>query len=133
MATGAADEQFKACLAEFGGALERLACAYETDADLRRDLTQEILRALWRSFAAFDGRCSLRTWTYRVAHNTAATYVARRVRGQGTWVRIEELEAEPVAVAPDADRQIALARVMALVQRLHPLDKQLVLLWLRRA
>jgi DNA-directed RNA polymerase specialized sigma24 family protein len=33
---------------------------------------QEIRIALWRSFANFDGRCSLRTWVYRVAHNTAA-------------------------------------------------------------
>ena len=30
--------------------------------------------ALWRSFAAFDGRCSLRTWVYRVAVNHCLKY-----------------------------------------------------------
>ena len=44
--------------AEYGGALERLARAYERDADKRRDLLQEIHVALWRSLARFDGRVS---------------------------------------------------------------------------
>jgi RNA polymerase sigma-70 factor (ECF subfamily) len=57
--------------AEFGGALERLARAYEADSDRCRDLLQEIHVALWRSLARFDGRCSMRTWVYRVAHNVA--------------------------------------------------------------
>jgi RNA polymerase sigma-70 factor (ECF subfamily) len=39
----------------------------------RRDLLQEIHLALWRSFATFDDRCSLRTWVYRVAHNVATS------------------------------------------------------------
>ena len=58
--------------AAFGAALERLARAYEADPESRRDLLQEIQLALWRSFEGFDGRCSLRTWVYRVAHNAAA-------------------------------------------------------------
>ena len=56
---------------EYGAALERLAWAYELDPDRRRDLLQEIHLALWRSFENFDVRCSLRTWTCRVAHNVA--------------------------------------------------------------
>ena len=60
---------------EFGGALERLARAYEGDSDRRRDLLQEIHVALWRSLARFDGRCSMRTWVYRVAHNVATSRV----------------------------------------------------------
>jgi RNA polymerase sigma-70 factor (ECF subfamily) len=41
---------------------------------------QDIHLALWRSFANFDGRCSLRTWVYRVAHNAAAAHVMRQHR-----------------------------------------------------
>ena len=55
--------------------LDRLARAYESDPEKRRDLRQEIHFALWRSFATFDNRCSLRTWVYRVAppdNNTPA-------------------------------------------------------------
>ena len=68
----------------FGQALERLAHAYEADADLRRDLLQEIHVALWRSFGSFDGRCSLRTWVYRVAHNVGASHILHQRLPGGT-------------------------------------------------
>ncbi len=35
---------------------------------------------IWRSFARFDGRCSERTWIYRVAHNVATSHVLKRRR-----------------------------------------------------
>jgi DNA-directed RNA polymerase specialized sigma24 family protein len=57
-------------VAAFGSALERLTHGYESLADARQDLLQEIHVALWRSFSSFKGQCSLRTWVYRVAHNT---------------------------------------------------------------
>jgi RNA polymerase sigma-70 factor, ECF subfamily len=70
-ATGkGATERYEEASAAYGAALERLARAYEADPDRRRDLLQEIHIALWRSLEGFDGRCSLRTWVYRVAHNT---------------------------------------------------------------
>jgi RNA polymerase sigma-70 factor (ECF subfamily) len=51
----------------YGSSLDRLARAYELDPEVRRDLLQDIHLHLWRSFASFDQRCSLRTWVYRVA------------------------------------------------------------------
>jgi DNA-directed RNA polymerase specialized sigma24 family protein len=53
------DELYRETAETYGGAMERLARAYEADADLRRDLVQEIHVALWRSFRGFDGRCSV--------------------------------------------------------------------------
>ena len=56
------EERYALAARSLGPAVERLARAYEADADRRRDLVQEIHLALWRSLAGFDGRCSLRTW-----------------------------------------------------------------------
>ena len=56
--------------------------------------------ALWRSFAAFDGRCSVRTWVYRVAHNVATSQVIRRRRRAQTFVALNELDSMPDAVDP---------------------------------
>jgi len=63
---------------QFSAALGRLAQAYEANADRQRDLLQEIHLAIWRSLAIFEGQCSLRTWVYRVAHNTAISFAASR-------------------------------------------------------
>ena len=117
---------------EYGGALERLARAYERDSDRRRDLLQEIHVALWRSLARFDGRCSLRTWVYRVAHNVATSRVIRAKDRSLMFVEATTLES--IADASDGetrfDRQRTLDRVYQLIHRLRPIDRQLMLLYL---
>jgi RNA polymerase sigma-70 factor, ECF subfamily len=134
LAKGDAQEQrYVAVAAEFGAALERLAGAYEADPDLRCDLVQEIHLALWRSLERFDGRCSVRTWTYRVAHNVATSHVMKRKRRRTD--RLASLE--EVAEAADGDNPEATAgerqvmeRLMALIQALKPADRQVMLLYL---
>jgi RNA polymerase sigma-70 factor (ECF subfamily) len=117
----------------FGGAIARLARAYEADTATRDDLIQDIHVALWRSLAVFDGRCSLRTWVYRVAHNTAASHVQRRRRSRPERsATLGELERIPDAHDPEAavgERQ-ALDRLMALIQALGSPDRQVLLLYL---
>jgi RNA polymerase sigma-70 factor, ECF subfamily len=118
---------------DFGGALERLAAAYERDVDARRDLLQDIHVALWRSFRRYDGRCSLRTWVYRVAHNTAISRAVRPRATAPTLVAMEDsLESVAARGDPEAgvDRRRALDRLHALIQRLRPLDRQVMLLYL---
>lgn len=44
------------------------------------DMYQEILLQLWRSFASFDGHSKRETWVYKVALNTACTFVRSSVR-----------------------------------------------------
>ncbi len=126
------DELYEQAAASFGAAIERLARAYEPDPDKRRDLVQDIHVGLWRSFAGFDGRCSLRTWVYRVAHNIVTSQVLRR---RGKAPALVSLDA--LAMTPDghdgeraAHRQLALERLVALVQTLEPLDRRVILLYL---
>jgi RNA polymerase sigma-70 factor (ECF subfamily) len=127
------DDYWQQAAGEYGPALERLAWAYEADPDRRRDLVQEIHLALWRSFECFDARCSLRTWIYRVAHNVATSHVIRQKKRNALAFRtLEEIEAQPDPqdVEESVDRQHVLVRVLALVQQLEFLDRQLILAYL---
>jgi len=129
------DDCYREAANVFGRALDRLACAYEADVEIRRDLIQDIHLALWRSFANFDRRCSLRTWVYRVAHNTAVSHVMRQHRlRKGLFVTLDELENLPDAAQETgdthADRDKALARLSTLIRRLDPLDRQIIVLYL---
>jgi RNA polymerase sigma-70 factor (ECF subfamily) len=85
--------------------MERLASAYEADPSLRQDLLQEIHAALWHSFHTFDNRCGLRTWVYRVAHNTAVSHV--RAASRPDLVSLEE--APVLTCGHDPDRHLALS------------------------
>lgn len=126
------DALYRGAAEQYGSALQRLARAYELDPEKRRDLTQEIHLQLWRSFQRFDGRCSLRTWVYRVAHHVAASYVLRERRILSGLVSLEELEALPGnnQSQPAAEQRINLERLSTLIQRLRPLDRQVIVSWL---
>ena len=126
------DGLYEQAAASFGAAIERLARAYEPEPDKRRDLVQDIHVALWRSFAGFDGRCSLRTWVYRVAHNIATSVVMRRRGREPALVSIEALASMPDSYDGEraAGRHLALERLLALVQTLEPLDRRVILLYL---
>ena len=126
------DDLYREASEQFGLALDRLARAYESDPDRRRDLTQDIHFQLWRSFARFDGRCSLRTWIYRVAHNVAASHVMSEQRKFASLVSLEELEVLPdsAQTLPTADERINLQQLSALIQKLRPLDRQIIVCYL---
>ena len=126
------EDKYTEIVAAYGPAIERLARAYESDADKCRDLLQEIHLALWRSLATFDGRCSLRTWVYRIAHNTAISQIVRRRAAIPPLVGLDEID--PIAIADEAERTVDAHRVrerlMALVQSLKPLDREVFVLYL---
>jgi RNA polymerase sigma-70 factor, ECF subfamily len=132
-ATPTQEDLYQDAAQTYGAALERLARAYEADPELRRDLLQDIHVALWRSFEEFDGRCSLRTWIYRVAHNVSASHVSRQLRTRSqALVGLEELENLPDANSGQqaADRTQDLDRLLNLIQRLKPLDRHVILSYL---
>ena len=126
------DELYQQAADSYGAALDRLVRAYEADSDKRRDLLQEIHLALWRSFEGYEAQCSLRTWVYRVAHNAATSHVIRQTRTARKFVALEEIEATPDsnAVEATADQRQALERLVALIHRLKPLDRQIMLSYL---
>ena len=126
------EDRYRDIADRFGAPLQRLARGYEADADKRRDLLQEIHVALWRSVDGYEARCSLRTWVYRVAHNVSASYVSRQLRIARTFVSLEDLESASDGGAADeaAIRRDALQRILALIHRLKPLDRQVMLSYL---
>lgn len=125
------DSLYEQAADTYGSVLDRLARAYELDPDTRRDLLQEIHLHLWRSFASFDQRCSMRTWVYRVAHNVATGHVIRQSRVRNKLVSIENIEAMAGSGHELAVSQTqALERLSMLILRLKPLDRQIIVSYL---
>lgn len=127
------DALFERIVADYSAPMARLARAHEANASLQQDLLQEIHLAIWRSLPAFAGRCSLRTWVYRVAHNVAATHLLRQKRRRvESLTSLDELmlEADGPEAAVAIDEQRALEKLTELIRRLKPVDRQLIVLHL---
>jgi RNA polymerase sigma-70 factor (ECF subfamily) len=122
------DDLFHEATTTLGPALSRLVSAYEADPDRRHDLSQEIHFQLWRSLAHFDGRCSLRTWTYRVAHNVATSHLIRERRSRAPLVNLDDLSLPHTA--PHQTHQWQLNQLQTLIQKLRPIDRQIIVSYL---
>ena len=75
----------------------------------------------------------MRTWVYRVAHNTAASHVSRRLRTKNqVTVGIEELVnvADRAEGEEAAGQRDAVGRIYELIYQLKPLDRQVMLAYL---
>jgi len=126
------DQLYETAVREFGRPLDRLAAGYEADREKRHDLRQDIHFQLLRSFDVFDGRCSLKTWTFRVAHNTAVSYVNRERRKNAGLVSLEEIERTATSEdrQPDIDQRRALQQLSQFIRQLKPLDRQIMISYL---
>ncbi|RZJ13103.1 MAG: sigma-70 family RNA polymerase sigma factor [Rubrivivax sp.] len=131
-ATNAQDDLYRQAIAAHGGELARCCFGYERDPALRQELQQELHLALWQSLAGFRGDCSLRTWVYRVAHNVGARHVQQRAGKSARMLELDEIEdlADDRHDPGHTERRLDLQRVLALVHRLAPLDRELMLLYL---
>jgi RNA polymerase sigma-70 factor (ECF subfamily) len=133
MDVSAQEDLYREAAQTYGAMLQRLARAYESDTDKRRDLLQEMHLALWLSLEKYEARCSLRTWVYRVAHNTATSYVIRQHRTNSRELfSLKQFEEMPDGVDPanDAGDRMAFERLMDLIHQLKPLERDVMLLYL---
>jgi RNA polymerase sigma-70 factor (ECF subfamily) len=131
--SGDEDAMYIRAAAEFGPALFRLATAYESDHFRQQDLLQELHFALWRSLAVFRNQCSLRTWVYRIAHNTAITFIRQERRTNRLRpISLEDLD--DFAGKTDVDRMVhdedLRQKIRTLIRQLKPIDQNILLLYL---
>jgi RNA polymerase sigma factor (sigma-70 family) len=104
--------------------------AYCHNEEDRKDLVQEVIIQLWRSFEKYDGRCKLSTWMYRIALNTAIShYRASRNRTKNTVSIHESL----IDFADENDHHELDANVKLLysfISQFNELNKALMILYL---
>ena len=75
----------------------------------------------------------IRTWIYRVAHNTATSHVIRQHRRNSReLLSLEQIEAMPDGTDPvrDAGDRMAIERLFELIHQLKPLERDVMLLYL---
>jgi RNA polymerase sigma-70 factor, ECF subfamily len=67
------EKEFLHIITENQGIIHKVCSIYCDLEEDRRDLFQEILAQLWKSFPSFRNESKVTTWMYRVALNTAIT------------------------------------------------------------
>jgi len=127
------EQRYETAAHLYGRDLSRFVAGYEKLPAKREELLQEVHLAVWQSMRHFQGNCSLRTWTYRVAHNICASHVRFSVRGSDSeCICLDEITEDPAStvVIDEADRRIDLLRILDLIHTLCLVDRQVMLCYL---
>lgn len=102
---------------------------YGQNEDHRKDLFQEIMVQLWRSFPSFRGESQFSTWMYRVALNVAIQDFRKVNRRALIFFRSREfMDVEDVAYDFAQDEQ--LRTLHQAIGHLDKLDKAIIMLHL---
>ena len=120
---------FERIVRTYGAALERVAWGYVDRAADHDDLMQDILVALWQALPNFRGESSERTFVFRVAHNRALTFLARRRRHEplGDEASLPDQRPGPDAELDHAQRH---DRLMTAIRHLPEPHRLTVMLYL---
>ena len=111
----------------------RVCRVYAWNSADQDDLYQEILFQIWRSLPALKEKQFASTWLYRVAINSAISFVRKRASGSDRVVHFEPaaltraIESRQAIEENPEDR---MANLYTAIYKLDPLEKALVTLFL---
>ncbi|MBW8879509.1 MAG: RNA polymerase sigma factor [Acidobacteria bacterium] len=126
------NERFVQLLEEHKRMLYKVASVYCADAEDRRDLVQEIVIQLWRSFPRYDDQLKFSTWMYRIGMNVAISFLRSEKRRGRETVALEQVEIIDTAAADRVMGEAGddLRLLQRLVSRLDEMSRALIVLYL---
>ena len=127
------EQKFLELVNENRNRILRVCRVYAWNSADQDDLYQEILFQIWRGLPALKEKQFANTWLYRVAINTAISFVRKRASSSDRVIHFEHADLtrtiesrQPTQENPD-DR---IADLYTAIYKLDPLEKALVTLFL---
>ncbi len=111
--------------------VHKISALYTQNTDDRKDLVQEIVCQLWKSYQSFRGDSKFSTWMYKVALNTALLNL-RRCRSSVRTESLNERHADIPAEVSDQDEHGNIGRLYGAISQLRALDRAIILLFLEQ-
>jgi len=130
--TPADEHRFLELVNENRNRILRVCRAYSWNSADQDDLYQEILFQIWRGLPALREKQFASTWLYRVAINTAISFVRKRTSGSDRVVLFEHADLTRTIESRQAEENTddRMANLYNAIYKLNPLEKALVTLFL---
>lgn len=123
------EKEFLHIITENQGIIHKVCSIYCDLEEDRRDLFQEILVQLWKSYPSFRSESKFSTWMYRVALNTAITSFKKEKRQPDkSGISYENLQLADEMYDTRTEEQIRMLNKA--VHQLSGIEKSIILLFL---
>ena len=123
-------DEFAALLNRHKGILYKVANAYCRDEEDRKDLIQEIILQLWRSWGKYDPTYQQSTWVYRIALNVSISFYRQEKRRKAATAPLSD---EILAVPNESESgelQEDIRLLYQFINQLPALHRALMILYL---
>jgi RNA polymerase sigma-70 factor (ECF subfamily) len=121
------EEAFTQIIKQHEGVIYKITKVYTNTIDDQKDLYQEIVYQLWKSYDSFKGNSKISTWMYRVALNTALVHLKKEKR-KGHKVALDNLNLKQENYDPVFEDRLQL--IYTQIQNLNDVEKGIILLFL---
>jgi RNA polymerase sigma factor, sigma-70 family len=123
------EKEFTQIITENQGIIHKVCSVYCDMEEDRRDLFQEILAQLWKSYPSFRNESKFSTWMYRVALNTAITSFKKDKRQPDkSGISYENLQLAEEIYDSREEEQIKILNKA--ISQLSGIEKSIILLFL---
>ena len=114
---------------ESQGIIHKVCRIYCNDLEHRKDLFQEILIQLWKSFPSFRNESKFSTWMYRVALNVAIQDLRKTKKKQQLFFQTNRFADTSEEEQSEVQNE-RLKRMRTAISRLNKIEKAIVMLYL---
>ncbi|RAW02883.1 RNA polymerase sigma factor [Pseudochryseolinea flava] len=119
------EEAFVALINQHRGLIYKVCHLYGADRDYQEDLFQEIVMQIWRAYPSFRNEALITTWMYRIALNTAISYLRKEKRMPiSQRISMRELQLPEMEQADDMEV------LQQAIQQLTQVEKGIIMLYL---
>lgn len=119
------EQEYTHLIKEYKETIYTVCLMNSANQDEAKDLMQEALIQLWRSFGTFRGESDVRTWIYRICMNACISFM-RKEENHKDSLHIDV--SDMLSMDDDDSRQIQTLHNR--IHRLKFMDRAIVLLWM---
>lgn len=128
MANYSIEEEFLLRLSESQGIVHKVCGMYCDDEEERKDLFQEIIIQLWKSYPSFKGEAKFSTWMYRVAFNVSIQQLRKEKKKQEDAYLPERLDQFSAEVEEEDSLEKRMLKIA--IKQLNDIEKAIIMLYL---
>ena len=112
------------------GIIYKVANSYCKDSEDRKDLVQEIIVQLWKSFDDYNDQYKYTTWVYRIALNVAISFYRKETRRKEIANPLNDSVLNYADASLPTEKEKDLTILQQFIAELKELDKAVMLLYL---
>lgn len=126
----AVEKEFLSALESNRNKIFRICRSYSSSHEEAKDLFQEVVFQIWKSFASFKKQSTIQTWIYRITLNICIRAAHTLKRKREFWVKLDHIEFEATETALEEDSETKLTYLSACIHELEAVNRSLILLYL---